>query len=421
MNVILLSGGSGKRLWPLSNSIRSKQFVRLLNHNGKYESMLQRVYRQILKIDPSANVVVATGQSQVNIIRNQLGKDIPICIEPSRRDTFPAIALASLYLRDKLNINETETVIVCPVDPYVDDSYFEGLYEISKIVNNNSLYLMGIEPSYPSEKFGYIIPATDEKVSEVLTFKEKPTKEKAKEYIKEGALWNSGVFAFKLNYIINRINRKYGYIQYSELLSGYDGLEKISFDYAVVEYEQRIKVMRYCGFWQDIGTWDSMTKVIPTNTIGSAILDESSTNSYIINNLNVPVIGVGCEDTVIVASQDGILVSNIESSETIKQYVENVEISPMIIEMEWGTQIILDNSKKCQTKKITINSDKCVSDYITDYYEESWTVLEGAGEIQMNNTSKKIGQGDVFKISKETKFSLFAQSVMTVISIGVWC
>ena len=125
MNIILLSGGSGKRLWPLSNDIRSKQFIKLFrNEDGEYESMVQRVYHQIRKVDSEASVTIATSLSQVSAIHNQLGDGVGISVEPCRRDTFPAIVLATAFLHEHEKVDENEAVIVCPVDPFVDDSYF---------------------------------------------------------------------------------------------------------------------------------------------------------------------------------------------------------------------------------------------------------------------------------------------------------
>lgn len=134
MNIILLSGGSGKRLWPLSNDVRSKQFIKLFkNEKGEYESMVQRVYRQITKVDPEAKVTIATSKSQASAIKNQLGENVSICVEPCRRDTFPAIALAANYLHDVLDVKEDEPVVVCPVDPYVEDTYYEAVKELAEL------------------------------------------------------------------------------------------------------------------------------------------------------------------------------------------------------------------------------------------------------------------------------------------------
>ena len=155
MNIILLSGGSGKRLWPLSNDIRSKQFIKAFqNEQGELESMVQRVYRQITEVDAEAKVTIATSKKQVSQINNQLGDKVNICVEPDRRDTFPAICLAATYLHDVQGASADEPVIVCPVDPYVENTYFEALKELSDLAaeGNANLTLLGIEPTYPSEK-----------------------------------------------------------------------------------------------------------------------------------------------------------------------------------------------------------------------------------------------------------------------------
>lgn len=190
MNIILLSGGSGKRLWPLSNDIRSKQFIKIFKkEDGTYESMVQRVYRQIKKVDTDATVTIATGKTQVSAIHNQLGEDVGISVEPCRRDTFPAIALATAYLVDVMHVAPSESVVVCPVDPYVEDDYFEALKELSEQADKceANLVLMGIEPTYPSEKYGYIIPESTDHVAEVRTFREKPTADVAEQYYCTGS------------------------------------------------------------------------------------------------------------------------------------------------------------------------------------------------------------------------------------------
>ena len=155
MQVILLSGGSGKRLWPLSNDVRSKQFIRIFRRdsageNGElYESMVQRMYRQIRKVDTKARVTVATSRPQVSAIHNQIGDDLGISVEPCRRDTFPAIALAAAYLRDVQGVGLDEPVVVCPVDPYVEDDYFMALQRLGELAAEGqaNLTLMGIEPT----------------------------------------------------------------------------------------------------------------------------------------------------------------------------------------------------------------------------------------------------------------------------------
>ena len=231
MNIILLSGGSGKRLWPLSNDVRRKQFIKLLkNENNDYESMVQRVYRQITTVDPDTKLTIATSKSQASAIKNQLGEKTSICVEPCRRDTFPAIALAATYLHDKLGVKEDEAVVVCPVDPYVDNTYYEAVKTLQKLAEagDSNLTLMGIEPTYPSEKYGYIIPESGERVSKVKEFKEKPDIETAKKYLQQSALWNAGIFAFKLGYLLEKAHSIIEFKDYQELFDKYDTLTKIS-------------------------------------------------------------------------------------------------------------------------------------------------------------------------------------------------
>ncbi|MGN0995616.1 MAG: sugar phosphate nucleotidyltransferase [Candidatus Ventricola sp.] len=238
MNIVLLSGGSGKRLWPLSNDIRSKQFIKIFRApDGGYESMVQRVYRQIRRVDPDAAVTIATSRAQVSAIHSQLGDGIGVSVEPCRRDTFPAIALASAYLADVMGMDEREPVVVCPVDPYAEEDYFAALRALSDQAARGeaNLVLMGIEPTYPSEKYGYIIPETAETTARVRAFKEKPTAAAAAQYIAQGALWNGGVFAFRLGYVLDRARALLGYTDYQELLARYDTLTRISFDCAVAE------------------------------------------------------------------------------------------------------------------------------------------------------------------------------------------
>lgn len=161
MQLILLSGGSGKRLWPLSNDARSKQFLPLLaSPNGGMESMIQRVVRQIREAKLTDNITFATNAVQRDSIINQLGEDVYVVTEPERRDTFPAIALAASYLAKEQKCNDDEVVVIMPCDVYTESKYFATIAKMVEAVENNvaDLVLMGITPTYPSEKFGYVVP-----------------------------------------------------------------------------------------------------------------------------------------------------------------------------------------------------------------------------------------------------------------------
>ncbi|MGI6053143.1 MAG: sugar phosphate nucleotidyltransferase [Bilifractor sp.] len=422
MKIILLSGGSGKRLWPLSNDIRSKQFIKIFkNHHGTYESMVQRVYRQITSVDPDAKVTIATSKTQVSALHNQLGDNISISIEPCRRDTFPAIALATAYLIDILGLSEEEAVVVCPVDPYVDDSYFSALNELSDLAANGTanLVLMGIEPTYPSEKYGYIIPENQDKVSSVKMFKEKPDEKNAEEYIHQGALWNSGVFAYKLKYVLKRAHELIDFTDYQDLFNKYETLQKISFDYAVVEKESDIAVMRYSGEWKDVGTWNTMTDVMQENVIGRALMDDTCENVHIINNLDIPVLCMGIKDAVIAAGPDGILVSDKERSAAIKPYVDSIHQQTMYAEKSWGNYQVLDVEKDSMTIMVTLKPGESMSYHSHENRDEIWNVLSGTGRTIIDGMEQHIASGDVVTMQAGCRHTVIADTELKLIEVQI--
>ena len=359
MNIILLSGGSGKRLWPLSNDIRSKQFIKIFKTADGYESMVQRVYRQITEVDKDASVTIATSKTQVSAIHNQLGDSVGVCVEPCRRDTFPAIALATAYLHDVKGVGPDEPVVVCPVDPYVNNDYFEALKQLSDLAEKGgaNLSLMGIEPTYPSEKYGYIIPESAGSVSPVRTFKEKPDAKTAEQYIAQGALWNGGVFAYRLGYVLDRAHELIDFTDHQDLFNKYETLNKISFDYAVVEHESKIQVMRFAGQWKDMGTWNTLTEAMEEPKIGKAILNDACENVHVLNELDVPVLCMGLKDVVVSASPEGILVSDKEQSSYIKPFVDKIDQQIMFAEKSWGSFRVLDVEEESLTIKITLRKD----------------------------------------------------------------
>lgn len=420
MNIILLSGGSGKRLWPLSNDVRSKQFIKIFKkEDGLYESMVQRVYRQIKTVDTDASVVVATSKSQVSSIHNQLGDDVGICVEPCRRDTFPAIALACSYLKDVKKIDINEPVVVCPVDPYVEDDYFKALQDLStEAVNSSSnLVLMGIEPTYPSEKYGYIIPSDKEKISKVLSFKEKPTKEVAEEYIKKGALWNGGVFAFKLKYVLEKAHELIDFTDYDDLFSKYDSLTKISFDYAVVEHEKEIEVIRFKGMWKDLGTWNTLTEAMEENIVGKGELNDTCKNVHIINEMDTPILAMGLHDVVISASPEGILVSDKEQSSYIKPFVDKYEQQVMFAEKSWGSFNVLNIDDKSMTIKVTLNEGHRMNYHSHEHRNEVWVVTSGTGTTIIDGMKQNVSAGDVITMAKGVRHTIIANTELKLIEI----
>lgn len=420
MNIVLLSGGSGKRLWPLSNDIRSKQFIKIFKgKDGEYESMVQRVYHQIKSVDDDATVTIATSKKQVSAINNQLGEGVGISIEPCRRDTFPAIALATAYLHDVQGVPENEAVVVCPVDPYVEREYFEALKELGRLAAEGTanLTLMGIEPTYPSEKYGYIIPESKENVSKVSTFKEKPDVETAKDYIARGALWNGGVFAYKISYLLDKAHELIDFTDYHDLYAKYESLEKISFDYAVVEKEKSIAVMRFSGEWKDLGTWNTLTEAMEEECVGDATLNGTCENVNVINDLSIPILCMGLKNAVVAASPEGILVSDKEQSSYIKPYVDKLDQQVMFAEKSWGSFLVLDVVDESLTIKVTLNPGHRMNYHSHEHRDEVWTVISGTGRTVVDGVVRRVRPGDVVSVIAGQKHTIIADSELQVVEV----
>lgn len=428
MNIILLSGGSGKRLWPLSNEIRSKQFLRLVqNESGTIESMCQRVYRQIRDAKLNADIAVATSATQVETIKNQLGSKVSIVVEPERRNTFPAIVLSAAHLYFEKNCSLDETVVVIPVDPYVDNRYFETIHKLDEAVQSNiaDIVLMGVKPTYPSEKYGYIIPESmDSTVNSVSEFKEKPTKEVAESFIERGGLWNCGVFSFKLSYLIDIMKSMINCQSYEDVERQYGKLEKTSFDYAVVERASSVAVVSYDGEWKDLGTWNTLTEVMDSKPIGDVRMADDCENTHIINELEIPIVIMGAKDMVVAASPDGILVADKEQSSYIKQYVDDIDNRPMFEERAWGDYTVLnisvdENKNKTVTKRKCIKRGCAIEKNIHKSHSEVWTILSGKAVVNINGRNHDALPGDTFTIDRGVPHSLVAVENTILLEVQV--
>ena len=420
MNIVLLSGGSGQRLWPLSNEIRSKQFIKIFHRqDGMLESMVQRVYRQIRTVDPGAEITVATSRSQVSALHNQLGENIGISVEPCRRDTFPAIALAASYLYDIRGVSRKEAIVVCPVDPYVEVDYFRALEELGNYAAQSeaNLVLMGIEPTYPSEKYGYIIPEEADQVSKVSVFKEKPDQRTAEKYISQGALWNGGVFALKLDYVLKRAHELIDFTDYEDLYRKYDSLKKISFDYAVVEHEPYIEVMRFSGMWKDLGTWNTLTEAMDSQIVGEALYNETCENLHVINELNVPVLCMGLKNIVVSASPEGILVSDKQQSSYIKPFVNTLDNKVMFAEKSWGSFRVLDVGDDSLTIKVTLNPGHSMNYHSHEHRDEIWNVISGQGRTVVDEREQSVKAGDVICMKAGCRHTVIADTELQMIEV----
>lgn len=414
IHLVLLSGGSGTRLWPLSNSTRSKQFLKVLRDvDGNHVSMVQRVFGQIGAVDANVDITIATCASQEESIRRQVEGGYALVLEPERRDTAPAIMLACANLALEQGAGEDDTVIVMPIDSYADQAYYDSVVRLDEAVQSDfaELVLMGVEPTYPSGKYGYIVPAAGEGwPRRVDRFTEKPDEATARQLISQGALWNCGVFAFRLGWLTGLTSRYLTCRTFDEFRSRYVELPKNSFDYEVVEKASSIGAVSYAGEWKDLGTWNTLTDEMAEYTSGRVVVDpKTCENVHVINETGFPMVVAGISDSVVVATPDGILVSGKEASANIKAEVNAVaESRPMYEQRSWGEYRVIDSSAfpdgaKALTKELIIREGGQLSYQLHKHRSEVWTVVSGAGEVVLDGLVQHVCVGSVVHISANMK------------------
>lgn len=400
-HIILLSGGSGKRLWPLSNDIRSKQFLSVLpNGQGGFESMVQRVHRQLRGEFPHERVVIATGAAQKEQIEAQLGSSVSIVCEPARRDTFPAIALSCTYLEDVCRGNADDVVLVLPVDAYADQHYFSIVRRMQEAVENRNadIVLMGITPTSPSSRFGYMLPGLHQDTHIVIDrFVEKPSVSDAERFIAEGACWNGGVFAFRLGYLMDIVRTRIGSYPFDAMLDRYANLDRISFDYAVVENAQSVAMIPYDGTWRDLGTWDMLVGEIGSCGLGPQVHHDTE-KTVVVNELAIPVVAVGTDRLVIAASADGILVSDLQKSAQVKPIVDTLTDAPRHMQHTWGTSTVVERKIESdrmvhEVSIVRIEATRTLTLEPDPLFSRTLVVLEGSGTITCDSSIKPIIAG----------------------------
>ena len=396
--------------------------------------MIQRVVRQIREVKLTDNITFATNAVQRDSIINQLGEDVNVVAEPERRDTFPAIALAASYLTKEQKCNDDEVVVIMPCDVYTESKYFATIAKMAEAVENNvaDLVLMGITPTYPSEKFGYVVPEYIQSTESVFNkdclrvarFTEKPNEEKAKELLKQNAFWNGGVFAFRLGYMMNIVNQ---YIQtetFQETQKRYTEFPKISFDYEVAEKAESVAVVPFSGEWKDLGTWNALCEELPSTHIGNVMMGDNNVNTHAVNELGIPVFCNGLKDVIVAASPDGIMVCDKQDSEKIKDYANKLTTRPMYEERRWGTYRVLDNAEyedgtRSLTKTIHLNAGKNISYQLHHHRSEVWTCVEGEGVFVLDGERKEVKRGDVMNIPVEYLHAIKATTDLTFIEVQI--
>lgn len=421
MHIVFLCGGSGTRLWPLSNEIRSKLFLEILpSPHGERESMIGRVTRQLTEAGLQESALFVTNQQQAHLITRYGGSGLPLIIEPFKRGTFAATALAAAYLLAYDMAELDDIICITPADMFVGEDYFSRFKLLPTILRDAKadLALLGTKPTHPSEQYGYVLPDQDKSITSleyyyVSSFLEKPDATRAKILMGQNALWNCGVYAFSLQFILSYMEQINMPTEYEELRSIYESLPIKSFDKEVAEQPMNSVVLPYVGEWSDLGSWASLTEQLDGKVIGRGEISGESANTYLVNELPYPIHVIDIPDIIVAASPDGILISKKSSANKIKELMREVTKSPKYNETSWGNYQVIDCSQvddciSTITLKMTVFPYRHIDSQMKLGSHKVWTILRGNGEMLLDDKLHHVRRGDVFTIAAGSKYSMTA-------------
>ncbi|MDQ0195061.1 sugar phosphate nucleotidyltransferase [Paenibacillus wynnii] len=426
MHTLLLCGGSGQRLWPLSNPIRSKMFLELLPApDGGLESMIGRVCRQLSGQGLGESALFITHQDQTGLTKRYTKDCYPVIGEPWKRGTFTAAALGSLHLHSTGKAKLNDTICVAPADMFADDNFFGHFHTFPEVLKASQadIVLLGTRPTYPSDQYGYILPgdAASMEYTSVNRFEEKPDSARAKLLIQQNALWNCGVFAFSLQFMLSYLKQIGLPVDFDEFVALYPHLPIRSFDKEVVERTGKLAVIRHEGDWRDLGSWDTLTEQLRDPIVGKGGTLGETINTHIINELDVPLYVIGVSNIVAIASPDGVLIANKVQANGIKEIIGSHSMTPVYGETQWGSYCILDTTDNDEdiivTLKLTILPNHKTQELCSKYSNKIWTVVAGSGELILDGLVHPARVGDIFTVAKGVIHEIRAFTAMEWIEV----
>lgn len=407
MKLVILAGGSGIRLFPLSRSWYPKQFLKI----GGQKSLLQQTIERFFGLVEPKDILVVTNMDYVYHVRTDLAEisaeDAHIITEPVAKNTAPAIALALSYCKEKMGCNDDESVFVTPADHVINPlPDFQKLVLDAELIcqDSNCIVTLGVEPTKPETGYGYI-HADCEKIGtgyRVESFKEKPDKSTAEKYIANGRYyWNAGIFAFSVATMENALRSLANDIYtisslgYEKALEKFSYMPNISIDYAVAEKCKNIVVIPMGNVqWNDVGSFDAIDEILPKengNVVSGDVITIDSKNSMIFASDRL-ISTIGVANLIVVDTPDVLLISEKGRSQDVKKLVEKLkydkrkEISENItMYRPWGSYTILAEGDGFKVKKITVNPGAKLSLQMHYHRSEHWTVISGIGKLTLDD------------------------------------
>jgi mannose-1-phosphate guanylyltransferase/mannose-6-phosphate isomerase len=425
MKALILAGGSGTRLWPASRNEYPKQFLKL----GNEKSLLQKTILRKLHMINSDDIFILTNFQYFHAVKEQISQiDSSLCkniiLEPFQKNTAPAIALALKYMVNKNQTSTEDTVMVLPSDHMIEpvDEYCEFVKKAAHHVKKGNIVAFGIKPKYPEVGYGYIQAglALDENCFEVSKFHEKPKKDKAQEYFDSGCyFWNSGMLCFKIDTMLQEFKSHCPEIaqalsgSFEETASNFVQMPDISIDYAVMEKSLKVILLPMQISWSDVGSWDNVYDILPKDICGNAkvghVVDTDSKNCLIMADKRL-IATIGLEDTIVIETQDSVLIAKKNESQKVKEMVQKLkELGKKEVKYHvctsrpWGSYTILEEGQRYKIKKILVNPSQTLSLQMHYHRSEHWVVVKGTAKVTIEGEETFVHENESIFVPKGSK------------------